>query len=1308
MKKFYSLALLGAFLLLCCSPLSAQNSINQHNVSEELVKYVPNVLYWQVNKGVNVPVFENIDDVRNSELNKVDDLASVISSFNVTRIEQAFSFWKGEDGLSRTYKVYFAENRNAEGLVEALNRLSATTYSEKIPAMETSVVPNDPDYSLQWYLPQINAEDAWDTNDCGGSNVVIAIVDDAVLTTHEDLASKITGGFDVADNDANPNPPSSVSNPYFSHGTHVAGIAGAATNNAIGMASIGHHSMIMPIKTKSDANTSPGGLDNPYAGVLYAIGQGVDVINMSWGGYGYSATQADVISQAVNAGIVCVAAAGNDNAPFAAYPAAYPNVIGVGATNSSDQKASFSNHGYGVDVMAPGVGIYSSVATGISDYDSWSGTSMASPIVAGLAALYLCEHGGDPNTNPNTLTLCLMDSALDIDGNNPGFEGALGSGLIQADAALDCAPSTENDCVPGLCELVPNGDFETPTLASLTTYDYSNPFSNDQVCGWNRLRSSPHIVHHDVDQENYAILYVGTPSSSGNEDYEIIATDALNLISGRTYTVEYDYYTANQTVDSLVIGLTNSLNSYTNADPPPPYILIDAQTNISPDITGINIWDDSTQPSAGDLHHVSLTACFTAPADTTFNHLMIYARQANGGHAGVYVDNVSLRPCLDINAYAVQDTICYGSCTELITEVDGGDYVIWEPAYGLDDPNSYNPTACPDETTTYTVTVYDEESGCTTSADVTIVVVPCEPPECDDIITVEGICTPDGILLTAYINGVVIDPSATNPTYNITWDGTTVDYVNDNPVLYPSGEAYTLKVAVIYNTDPLICCHYEYDLVAEGELDISIDTPQETICQFTCTELSVNAPAGSVISWSPATGLDDPSSANPIACPLETTTYTVLVYDPETECYGKDEVTIVVDEKCDCEEAKVEVVQECVGYEVITKVLINGVAIDPSGLSWIDINWDVLNGTTGDIVDANCVSLPIGTEFEVHVTYGIDLNNPSECCHHYIKGEVKDLECVNCEFSLQETCKGDDVCITMVNAAGDPIVPGTFGDYTFQIWWDYNQTIYVNQNPFCIPAGSTYGATLRIYKKDKLFCENSIKDYKAECCKETKYCCTKFNPSGVVQTYTVEEDIVVSWDPNGATTYEIDIVHNYSGCAPSTCHFEVDGGTTYISLADAGCFFTCQNYTITVTAICADGTKYSVTLPTIFTHPKEGYCLACEKPDDGYADQIGAEDGGGSDEEDGKGKASIDTNIQTDITLYPNPATNLLNINFGAIHTTSTVEIFDMAGKRLQLVEANDSQSSIIDVTELPATVYIAKVTLDNQDAVYIKFAIVK
>ncbi|MEZ4886968.1 MAG: S8/S53 family peptidase [Chitinophagales bacterium] len=1283
MKKFYAVAII-ALMTMCCNLFAQTSSEGNHKIPEESIKYVSNQVYWQVKTGTEVPVFDVRGDVRDNQLNRINGLAAIVENYQITRIEKSFRQWRKDDAIGRTFTVHFADNRASENLVDDLSRLSATSLSEKIPYNEVFQAPNDPLYPQQWYLPHVNAEAAWAINDCGGSNVVIAIVDDAVLTSHQDLASKVVPGFDVADNDADPNPPTSVGNPYFSHGTHVAGIAGAATNNSVGMASMGHHCMIMPVKTKSDGNTTPGGLDNPYDGVLYAINNGADVINMSWGGYGYSSVNAAIMSQAYNAGIVCVAAAGNDNAPTAAYPAAYPNVIGVGATDANDQKASFSNYGLNVDVMAPGVGILSSIATSTSAYDSWSGTSMASPIVAGLAGLYLCEHGGNVNTNPNTFAQCLYDHAADITAQNPNFPNQLGAGLIQADDAVDCEPSAENDCPPGSCELVPNWDFETPSLASLQTYSNLHAFENAEVCGWRAMTSSPQMKPTAESADNYAFLW---GQVNGGESIQTI--DPLPLIANTTYILEYDY---------RVIAANNGAQTVVDNI----FITFEGD-NVNPTTATGTVVDHqiSVQPTATFQHRV---VTFTTPANGAHRHLSVYPRQTSGSgspnQGNMGIDNITIRPFLTVTAWADQDTICNNTCTPLHATAVGGDYVIWEPAYGLSDPNSYDPIACPDETTTYTVTVYDEETGCTTSADVTVVVIPCEPPVCDDIITVEGICTEDGILLTAYINGVVIDPTSTSPTYMITWDGTTVDYVNDNPVLYPIGEAYTLNVGVIYDlSNPQLCCHYELDLVAQGELDISIEATQDTICQFTCTQLSVNAPAGSIITWTPTTDLDDPTSANPIACPLETTTYDVEVYDPITGCSGKSSITIVVDKECDCDDVKVEVVQECLGYDVVTKVLINGIAIDPSNLSWISINWDVVGGP--DIVDENCVILPVGTQFQVHVTYGINLNVPSQCCHYYFNGEVKDLECVNCEFSIIETCKDGIVCLTMVNSAGIPVVPGNMNGYYFQIWWDYNQTIYVNQNPFCVPAGSVYGATIRIFKGEQLLCTNSVKGHIADCCHGQKDCCSPFNSKGIAQTYTPGEDIVVTWDPNGAVTYEIDVVHNYSGCSPNYCHFEINAGTTYVSLASEGCFNVCEEYQITVTAICADGTTYQVTLPKILAYPADGtFCLACEEPNDGEVEVVG--DG------DGKGKRSVEENIDTNVSIYPNPATNLLNIKYGLTAASAQIEIFDFSGKQVLYKETTDTSATSIDISNLDAAVYIVKVTIDGQESSFNKLAVIK
>jgi len=349
--------------------INAQNQSNQqYDIPEHLIKYVPNQVYWQIGAGTPTPIFDGGNDTRPSQLDKISGLSEIITNFRVTRIEKSFKYWKKEDQIGRTYTISFEDNEDAADLLKDLNGLSVTSLSELIPFIETFQAPSDPLYVNQTYLTQVNAEGAWGINDCGTTDIVIAIVDDAVRTSHEDLSSKIMGGYDVADNDLNPNPPLSVGNPYFSHGTHVAGIAAAVTNNAIGIASMGYNCLIMPIKTKKDDNTTSGGLDNPYAGVCYAIMNGADVINMSWGSYGASSIHSDIMLEAYNAGIVCVAAAGNSNVFGAAFPARYPYVIGVGAVDNNNEKANFSNYGLGVDIMAPGVQILSTIATGNADY----------------------------------------------------------------------------------------------------------------------------------------------------------------------------------------------------------------------------------------------------------------------------------------------------------------------------------------------------------------------------------------------------------------------------------------------------------------------------------------------------------------------------------------------------------------------------------------------------------------------------------------------------------------------------------------------------------------------------------------------------------------------------------------------------------------------------------------------------------------------------------------------------------------------------------------------------------------------------
>ncbi len=414
----------------------AQDRFNQQdNTPKHLIKYVPNKIYWQVEVGTPIPSYDREYDTGPSRVDKIIGLSDIVSNHRVTRIEKSFKHWRKNDRIGRTYTIHFEDNEGADNLLKALDRLPATNLSELIPLDELSFIPNDPKYALdQPYLADIQAEEAWDNEIleelefCGG-DIVIAIVDDAVLITHHDLVNNIwenedeaagddgddddeneyfddINGYDVADDDSDPSPPSPVDFPAFSHGTHVAGIAAATTNNAKGIASMGFNCKIMPIKATSNTG-DPNFIPFGYAGILYAIASGADVINMSWGSYGSAETNKLIIEEAFNAGIVCVASAGNDYHNYAKFPARYSYVIGVGATAAypnTSIKADWSNYGYGVDVMAPGTEIMSTVAQGSSNtkYDVLDGTSMASPLVAGLVGLYLCKYKDDDNLNPST------------------------------------------------------------------------------------------------------------------------------------------------------------------------------------------------------------------------------------------------------------------------------------------------------------------------------------------------------------------------------------------------------------------------------------------------------------------------------------------------------------------------------------------------------------------------------------------------------------------------------------------------------------------------------------------------------------------------------------------------------------------------------------------------------------------------------------------------------------------------------------------------------------------------------------------
>jgi len=303
--------------------------------------------------------------------------------------------------------------------------------------------PNDPLYPSQWAHHKTCASSGWDI-EVGDPEIIIAIIDTGVELTHEDLKGNLVDGYDFVDIDTAAYRATgyillagedyvgtdSVPSDYYGHGTHCAGIAGAVGGNAIGVSGVCRVCSLLPVRAGFAIEIPDVGQagfledDDIINAVDYAIFRGADVISMSFGGSRSSAMEA-ALANAYGLGIVLVASAGNDAVDRASYPAGLDFVIAVAATDSLDMKASFSSYGTWVDISAPGVDILSTVphAGGVlsdpSGYRACSGTSMAAPYVAGLAALLLAQAERGPEEIRG-----LLASTVDLPGESSFYIGA--------------------------------------------------------------------------------------------------------------------------------------------------------------------------------------------------------------------------------------------------------------------------------------------------------------------------------------------------------------------------------------------------------------------------------------------------------------------------------------------------------------------------------------------------------------------------------------------------------------------------------------------------------------------------------------------------------------------------------------------------------------------------------------------------------------------------------------------------------------------------------------------------------------------
>lgn len=349
--------------------------------------------------------------------------------------------------------------RDAQVMVRKLTGHPDVEAVDVLPVYTLYAEPNDSLFPAQWHLGLIQAAKAWEFVPADAT-AVVGIVDTGIQFTHPDLESQIAvnageSGTDPNGNDRRTNGVDDDANGFVDdwrgwdfvsgtspstgdndptagnlHGTHVAGIVAAATNNLIGVAGTAIQTKVLPVKVGADSPNSRT-VERTADAILYAASMGVGVINCSFGSASQSFADEDVVNAAAELGTLVVGAAGNDGSDQASYPAAYDNALSVASTGTSDRLSLFSNRHRTVDVAAPGQSILSTI-TG-NGYERLDGTSMASPVVAGVAAMVRMMR---PQASPKEVTAVIKATAWNIDSLNPFALGRLGTGRVDAYAAV--------------------------------------------------------------------------------------------------------------------------------------------------------------------------------------------------------------------------------------------------------------------------------------------------------------------------------------------------------------------------------------------------------------------------------------------------------------------------------------------------------------------------------------------------------------------------------------------------------------------------------------------------------------------------------------------------------------------------------------------------------------------------------------------------------------------------------------------------------------------------------------------------------
>lgn len=354
-------------------------------------------------------------------------------------------------GQSNVHIVDLPFGKSEVDVVEKLARHPLLRFAELDRRVGVSAAVNDPYSGSEWHLGKIEAPGAWDTTH--GTGVVVAILDSGVDSNHPDLAPNLVAGYNIYDSNTN-------TADVCGHGTAVAGVVAAASNNGMGVAGVAGQAKIMPVRIAyldTASNSCYAYYSTVASGITYAADHGARVANVSYAGVAGSAAIQSAGDYLKGKGGLLFVAAGN--AGVDENFSQSTSMIAVSATDSGDVKAAFSSFGNFVSLSAPGVGIWTTSRGGA--YQAWNGTSFASPVAAGVAALMMATR---PAMDGGQVEKLLFSSATDIGaaGRDPFF----GYGRVNAAAAVRAVAS-----------VVTSADMQSPTASILA------PFANSSVSG---------------------------------------------------------------------------------------------------------------------------------------------------------------------------------------------------------------------------------------------------------------------------------------------------------------------------------------------------------------------------------------------------------------------------------------------------------------------------------------------------------------------------------------------------------------------------------------------------------------------------------------------------------------------------------------------------------------------------------------------------------------------------------------------------------------------------------------------------------